>query len=101
MGDFHIAVNKPSDPDPSTFLDTLNSFNLVNKIEEPTLWLSNTLDLIVHNADSNMVPSTKVGRLFSDYHVVFFRVAYQSMAKTSRTQAYRKYTNINHAAFQL
>ena len=84
MGDFNIAVNKPSDPDPSTFLDTLDSFNLVNKIEEPTHQLSNTLDLIIHNADSNTVPSTKVGRLFSDHHMVFFRVAYQSVAKTSR-----------------
>ena len=62
-------------------------------------WLSNTLDLIIHNADSNIVPSTKVGRLFLDHYVVFFRVAYQSVAKTSRTQAYRKYTNINHTAF--
>ena len=99
MGDFNIAVNKPSNPEPSTFLDILNSFNLVNKLEEPTHWLSNILDLIIHNADSNIVPSTKVGRLFSDHHMVFFRVAYQSMAKTSRTQAYRKYTNIDQAAF--
>ena len=30
---------------------------------------------------------------------MFFRVTYQSVAKTSRTQAYRKFTNINHAAF--
>ena len=40
-GDFNIAVNKPFDPDPSTFLDTLDSFNLVNKIDEPTHQLSN------------------------------------------------------------
>ena len=26
IGDFNIAVNKPSNPDPSTFLDTLDSF---------------------------------------------------------------------------
>ena len=92
MGDFNITVNKPFDPDPSTFLDTLDSFDLVNKIEEPTHQLSNTLDLIIHNAVSNIVPSTKVGRLFSDHHMVFFRIAYQSMAKTSMTQAYRKFT---------
>ena len=30
--------------------------------------------------------------------MVFFRIAYQSVAKISRTQAYRKFTNINHAA---
>ena len=46
----------------------------------------------------NIVPSTKVGRLFLDHHMVFFKVAYQSMAKASRTQVYRKYTSIDHAA---
>ena len=53
----------------------------MNKIGEPTHQLSSTLDLIIHNADSNIVPSTKVGRLFSDQYIVFFRVAYQSVAK--------------------
>ena len=101
MGDFNIVVNRPFDPDSSMFLDTLDSFNLVNKIEKPTHQLSNTLDLIIHNADSNIVPSTKVGRLFSDHYMVFFRVAYQSVARTSRTEAYRKYTNIDHTAFSL
>ena len=68
MGDFNIAVNRHSDPDHSIFLDSLDSFNLVNKIEEPTHQLSKTLDLIIHNADSNIVPSTKVRRLFSNHH---------------------------------
>ena len=98
-GDFNNAINKPSDSDPSTFLDPLDSFNVVYKIEEPKYQLSNTLDLFIHNADSNIVPSTKVGRLFSDHHMVFFRVAYQSLAKTSRIQVYRKYISIDHSAF--
>ena len=90
MGDFNISVNRSLNPNPSTFLETLDCFHLVNKTEEPTHWLSNTLDLIIHNADSNIVPSTKVGRLFSDHYMVFFRVAYQSVAKTSRTQSIQK-----------
>ena len=99
MGDFNIAVNRPLDPDPSTFLDIPDSFNLVNKIKEPTHQLSNILDLIIHNVDYNIVPSAKVGRLFLDHFMVFFRVAYQSVAKTSRFLAYRKYTNIGHTVF--
>ena len=71
MGDFNISVNRSLNPDPSMFLDTLDSFNLVNKIKEPTHWLSNTLDLIIHITDSNNVPSTKVGRLFLDHYMVF------------------------------
>ena len=90
MGDFNITVNKPSDPDPSTFLDTLDSFNLVNKIEEPTHQLSNILGLIIHNADSNIVPSTKVCRLFLDHHMVFLRVAYQSAAKNIQDSSIQK-----------
>ena len=68
MGDFNITVNRPFNPDPSPFLDLLDS--LPSKQDCGT----NTLDLIIHNADSNIVPSTKVGRLFLDHYVVFFRL---------------------------
>ena len=30
LGDFNITVNKPSEAEPATFLDILNSFNLIN-----------------------------------------------------------------------
>ena len=53
LGDFHIAVNRPFDVEPTTFLDILDSFNLVNKVDKPIHRLSNTLDLIIHDADSN------------------------------------------------
>ena len=75
LGDFNIGVNKPSDAGPATFLDILDSFNLVNKVDKPTHRLSNTLDLIIHDADSNIIPRIKVDRLFSDHNIVLFDIA--------------------------
>ena len=43
LGDFNFAVNKPFDAEPATFLDMLDSFNLVNKVDKPTQRLSNIL----------------------------------------------------------
>ena len=51
LRDFNIAVNKPSEAEPATFLDMLNSFNLIIRVDKPTHWLSNTLDLIIHDAN--------------------------------------------------
>ena len=36
LRDFNIAVNKPSEAEPATFLDMLNSFNLINRVDKPT-----------------------------------------------------------------
>ena len=99
LGDFNIAVNKPLDAEPATFFDILDSFNLVNKVDKPTHRLSNTLDLIIHDADSNTGPRIKVDRLFSDHNIVFFDIATSSTTTTSKVQAYRKYKDIKPNAF--
>ena len=51
IADFNITVNKLFDTKPATFLDILDSFNLVNRLVKPTHSLSHTLDLIIHDAD--------------------------------------------------
>ena len=99
LGDFNIAVNKPLDAEPAIFLDNLDSFNLVIKVDKPKHRLSNTLDLIIHDADSNIVPRIKVDRLFSDHNIVFFDIATPSTTTTSKVEAYIKYKDINPDAF--
>ena len=74
-GDLNIAFNKPSEAEPATFLDMLDSFNLINKVDKPTHRLSNTLDLIIHDANSNIIPRIKVDRLFSDHNIVLFDIS--------------------------
>ena len=72
LGDFNIAVNKPSDAGTSTFLDILDSLNLVNKVDKPTHRLANTLDLIILDANSSIIPRVKVDQLFSDHNIILF-----------------------------
>ena len=101
LGYFNIAVNKPLDAEPATSLDILDSFNLVNKVDKPTHRLSNTLDLIIHDADLNIIHRIKVDRLFSDHNMVLFYIATprHSTTTTSKVQAYRKYKDINPNGF--
>ena len=84
---------------PSTFLDILDSFNLVNKVDKPTHRLSNTFDLVIHNADSNIIPSIKVDRLFSDHNIVLFNILLPHTIITSKVKVYRKFKNINPDTF--
>ena len=75
LGDFNIAVNKPLDAGPASFLDVLHSFNLINRVDKPTHRLCNTLDLIIHDSDSSIIPKIKVDRLFSDHNIILFDIS--------------------------
>ena len=99
LGDFNIAVSKSFDAQPATFLDILDSFNLINKVDKPTHRLSNTLDLIIHDADSNIIPRIKVDRIFSDHNIVLFDISTSCTITNSKVQVYRKFKDINHYAF--
>ena len=77
----------------------LNSFNLINRVDKPTHRLSNTLDLIIHDADSNVIPSIKIGRLFSDHNIVLFDISTPCTVTKSAVRLYRKLKNINPVAF--
>ena len=99
LGDFNITVNKPSDAEPATFLDVLNSFNLINRVDKSTHRLSNTLDLIIHDANSNIIPRIKIDRLFSDHNIVIFDISTPCTATNSEVRLYRKFKNTNPVAF--
>ena len=99
LGDFNIAVNKPFDVETGTSFDILDSFNLFNKVDKPTHRLSNTLDLIIHDADSNIIPRIKVNRLSSDHNIVLFDISTPCTITTSKVQVYRKFKDINLYAF--
>ena len=99
LGDFNIAVNKPLDAVPASFLDVLHSFSLINRVDKPTHRLSNTLDLIIHDADSSLILKIKVDRFFSDHNIIFFDISLPHTITTSKVKVYRKLNNINPDAF--
>ena len=99
LGDFNIAVNKPFDVGPATFLDVLDSLNLVNKVDKSTHMLSNTLDLIILGANSSIIPTVKVDRPFSDHNIIFFNISLPHTITISKVKVYRKLKNINPEVF--
>ena len=99
LGDFNITVNKPLDDEPATFLDVLNSFNLIYRVDKSTHRLSNTLDLIIHDADSNIIPRIKIDRFFSDHNIVLFDISTPCTVTNSEITLYRKFKNINPVTF--
>ena len=80
-------------------MDILHSFNLINRVDKPTHRLCNTLDLIIHNADSSIIPKIKVDRLFSDHNIILFDISLPHTITTSKIKIYRKFNSINPAAF--
>ena len=99
LGDFNIAVNKPSDSGPATFLDVLDSFNLINKVNEPTHRLANILDLIILDVNSNTIPRVTVDRLFLDHNIILFDMSLPHKITYPEVKVYRKTKNINPGAF--
>ena len=99
LGDFNIAVNKPSDLGPAAFLDVLDSSNLINIVNEPTHRLANTLDLIILDANSNTIPRVTVDWLFSDHNTILFDMSLPHRITIPEVKVYRKTKNINPEAF--
>ena len=68
-------------------------------LTNPLTRLSNTLDLIIHDANSNVIPRIKIGRLFSDHNIVLFDISTPCAVTKSAIRLYRKLKNINPVAF--
>ena len=81
------------------WLPHLMWFNLINRVDKPTHRLSNTLNLIIHYTDSNVIPRIKIGRLFSDHNIVLFDISTPCTVTKSAVRLYRKLKNINPVAF--
>ena len=57
------------------FNDCLDSFNLANTVNFPTHCQDNTLDLVVQDAGSDLIVSTKQGHLVSDHYLDLFEAS--------------------------
>ena len=71
----------------------LNSSNYSQLVNFPTHELGNTLDLIMHPIDSNLVHSIRAGPLFSDHFSLLFQI---SVNKPNRPTISRSTRHLNH-----
>ena len=99
LGDFNLHLNNESHQDTSIFKDTLDSFGLENQIRFATHHLQNTLDLIITNERSQVITNTTQGWLFSDHHLIFFKLNTGDKVTNQRSISYHKIKDIDVPSF--
>ena len=67
IGNFNIHTDIPEDSDTINFKDLLDGLNLKNYIDFPTHKSHHTLDLILTDADSNLIHSVEMGFMLLDH----------------------------------
>ena len=72
------------------FSDFLDSFNLANTVNFPTRHQDNTLDLVVQDAGSDLIFSTKQGHLVSDHNLVLFEASTSNKMNNFKTISFRR-----------
>ena len=68
IGDFNIHTDIPEDSDTINFKDLLDGLNLKNYINFPTHKSHHTLNLILTDADSNLIYSVERGFMLLDHY---------------------------------
>ena len=100
-GDFNIHINKPKDSFTSDFMDILNTFSLVQSVQEPTHVCGNTLDLIIHDptvltiCDINVEIPDK-----SDHSVIFFQMYCNIDRNQKKEICFRNFGNVDTQLFK-
>ena len=67
VGDFNIHVDDSSDNDTITFMDLLDSYNMLNKVTFPTHVKQHNLDLVIEDMGNTVVTNVKEGLFLSDH----------------------------------
>ena len=90
IGDISIKINVENNPVTMIFNDFLHSFNLANTVNFPTHHQDNTLDLVVQDAGSKLIVSTKHGHLVMDHNLVLFEASTSNKMNNFKTISFRK-----------
>lgn len=100
-GDFNIHVNNNTCTTAKSFLELLDSFDLINHIHSPTHISNNTLDLLISRHNSNIISDCSVfDPLLSDHYVVKTSLNFISPVRPPYiTKQFRKISTIDHCKF--
>ena len=99
IGDLNIHMNNPDSADTNTFLDILDSLDLINRIQFPTHKSQNTIDLVISPRQSSIINSVSQGHLFLDHYIVNFQMQYTTTKPITKMIKFRKLNSINPQAF--
>ena len=90
IGGINIKINVGNDPGTMIFNDFLDSFNLANTVNFPTHHQDNTLYLVVQDAGSDLIFSTKQGHFVSDHNLVLIEASTSNKMNNFKTISFRK-----------
>ena len=98
-GDFNIHTDIPDDSDTINFNDFLDGLNLKNYIDFPTHRSHHTLDLILTDANSNLIHSVEQGFMLSDHYFIHCLLQQSKSRPTTEIVRYRKLKKIDKNKF--
>ncbi len=99
VGDFNIHVDNKLNRDAIHLLDLLDSFNLIQHVNEPTHKDGHTLDLII-TRPGNFITNLTVDSLISDHFSVLCHLPLPRPPQEKKEFSYRKYSSIDMVSFQ-
>ena len=99
LGDFNIHAEDPLNSDTITFIDTLESFILRNRVTFPTHVKQHQLDLVIQDQSDSMITHVKRGFLLSDHFFVHSTISILKPKPQEVTVWFRKIKSIDQSKF--
>ena len=96
VGDFNIHVDDSSDSDTITFMDLLDSYNMLNKVTFPTHVKHYSLDLVIEDRNNTVVTNVKEGLFLSDHCFVHSTLDIITPKPKECVLTFRKLKSIDH-----
>ena len=100
VGDFNKHVDNSSDSDTITFMDLLDSYNMLNKVTFPTHVKHHSLDLVIEDRDNTVVTNVKEGLFLSDNCFVRSTLDIITPKPKECVLTFRKLKSIDHSTLK-
>ena len=96
IGDFNIRVDKDGDPNTIIFKDCLESPSLTCKVDFPTHELGHTLDLVILDNASSLIPMVNQGCFISDHSLIYMEVMLSRELVEPKAKMCRRLSKVDH-----
>ena len=96
IGDFNIRVDKDGDPNTVMFKDCLESLNLTCKVDFLTHELGHTLDIVILDNTSSLIPIVNQGCFISDHSLIYMELMVGRELVEPKAKMCRRLSKVDH-----